>query len=289
MGSPRSDLDGVVAEAMAVAGARLRSVEVIRERPDRGVYRVVTDRGQFVLKVLAGAAQREAAAYRALPAVNLPMPRATVVTTGSLLLEDLAGPASQWRLASADDMHDISAIRAIAAWYRHLHDRAPEAVANLPSLIRESAVITREALSKVTTAYSLRHGWEQRWEDLDAVRRAFDDLPATVLYRDFHWSNVALGPTSAMMFDYHEIGAGPRESDIRNVVTALPPASASAFLDRYGDLDERARVLDAPVATVAALITALDRPSPPQWAWSLADQVRNGTFEELLNRAIQSL
>ena len=74
-------------------------------------------------------------------------------------------------------------------------------------------------------------------------------------------------------------------SDCRNAGTCLRGRARDGFFQTYGPVDERERVLDAPVATLHALLQAAESAGVPPWAGALMEQVRDGTLERQLYRA----
>jgi hypothetical protein len=116
------------------------------------------------------------------------------------------------------------------------------------------------------------------------------NLPQTLNYNDFHWSNLAVNRTarsSVIVFDYHLLGQGIAYSDCRNVMGCLQGNGRQAFIEAYGPVSPYEPVLDAPIATLHALIQASECPKLPSWAHPLIEAVRNGTFEREFRAAIE--
>jgi hypothetical protein len=209
------------------------------------------------------------------------------------------------RLATEADVALAATGTAVASWYRALHD-AGRTVCAAPDgppahLRREAdeldAAVVREMGERLRL--SRAPGWSDALDAIEPLKRAMRALPETLTYGDFHWTNLALaralpvggeGPGGrAVVFDYHLLGVGPAEGDVRNVVGALAAPAREAFLAAYGAVDERALLLDAPVASLHALREALRRPSLPRWGEQIVREVESGTFLEGLRRALAVL
>lgn len=136
--------------------------------------------------------------------------------------------------------------------------------------------------------------WRLAAEHLEGLKKEFRLLPSTLNYNDFDWANLALSReetpgTQAIVFDYHLLGVGPVFSDYRNVIGSLGGKARDAFQDRFGPVDEREILLDAPLSTMYSLYIAAMRPQFPAWAKGLIDQAISGQFERDLRRAVALL
>jgi hypothetical protein len=125
---------------------------------------------------------------------------------------------------------------------------------------------------------------------LDVLLPAYRDLPQTLNYDDFALENLAVSrdvPFRALLFDYGQLCIGPAASDWRNVVSGLRGKARQGFIKRYGQPDERERVLDDPLSILYALLVASRREHLPAWAEILVQWVRDGTLEKRVRAALE--
>ncbi|MFO8034383.1 MAG: hypothetical protein R6U88_04360, partial [Candidatus Bipolaricaulota bacterium] len=201
-----------------------------------------------------------------------------------------------WRPAQERDVAYTETGQALAVWYQFLHLAGRELVARgAPEWLRwEWEPLTPDSVRRLRQDLELPHNplWETAARYLPALKEAARALTMTLNYNDFHWSNLALsrqGPLRAVVFDYHLLGIGLPWSDCRNVCSGLARPAQQAFQAAYGPPDPKERVLDDILAPLAALQTAVARPTFPRWARSLLDDVESGRLEKKLHRAIAAL
>lgn len=214
-----------------------------------------------------------------------------------------------WRLAGEADMERAETGAAVAAWYRALHAAGREVVTRPTGppghLRREIDALSPEVILAVGTRFGLPDDpvWALAADAIEPLRAAMLALPETLVYDDFHWTNLALsreprsGPPvrRAVVFDYHLLGIGLAAGDCRNVLGPLgsPPPEQEAFRHgfraAYGPIDEREALLDAPVAVLYSWALALQRPHLPKWLPSdLERWLRDGALVHRL-RDFQSV
>jgi hypothetical protein len=277
--------------------AIVRRITLLHRRHGHALYRVECARRSYILKLFAGpGAAPEVQAYDLLRQVGVPTLPVHGEAGNALVLEDLVG-SDAWRLAGEDDLERWETGIALADWYRVLHTagrRLPsDPEAEVPRFLhRETDALTPMRILEIGRL--LKMGRESLWHlaagSLDALKNAVHDMPATLTYNDFHWTNLAMSrdcsAPRAVVFDYHLLGIGMACSDVRNVTGELGHTARIAFWERYGPMDEREVVLDAPLATLYALDVAQQRPRFPDWAEPLVQEVEDGTFEANLRRAI---
>jgi hypothetical protein len=279
--------------------ASVTGIALLRQRRGHAVYRMAAAGRSFVLKLFADRDAAELANYALLEACGVPTPPVRARAPGVLLLEDLdASP--DWRLARAVDVEAASTGRAVSGWYKALHGVGARLLAgpDRPTrLRREVDGLDADAVRDLGARLGLSDvpGWALAAASVEALTSALRTVPETLAYADFHWTNLALtrdpddAARRAVVFDYHLLGVGPAESDVRNVVGSLGEAARAAFLEAYGPIDERALLLDTPLALLVALREAADRPALPGWARSLLEAVRSGELERCLRRALPVL
>jgi hypothetical protein len=276
--------------------AHLTGVARLREEHGHGVFRLTFADRSFVLKWFSDATRAwEIANYALLAAYGVPTLRRLGQTDNALLLEDLAANRT-WRLATAEDANAPATGRAVAAWYRRLHAAGRRVVAGpggAPGhLRRETDGLDAAALSALGERLGLTAapGWTLAVESIEVLAAALRAIPTTLVYGDFHWTNLALsagsGQLRAIVFDYHLLGLGPAESDLRNVSGALGARARATFLEAYGPTDRRAALLDAPVALLYTLGEAARWQEPPRWAQQAIEQVHRGDLERHLVAAL---
>jgi len=212
----------------------------------------------------------------------------------AVLLEDLAR-SRRWRLANNCDVAQESVGRSLALWYRHFHSAGRYFVTakdpRLSQLRYEWEQVTPTSVMDLAERgiSGPACGWRYVAEHISAILSAIRAMPCTFNYNDFHWSNLAISRAArdrkVALFDFHLFGVGMAYSDIRNVSSALHEPARSAFLDAYGPGEERERLLDAPVATLSAVLFGLQQQAVPRWTNALLDEIRSGAFEDALRNA----
>lgn len=275
----------------------ITSVEPISQRHINTIYRICCNGRWYVLKCIdRPEMSTELLAYRLLLQERVPvLPHRA--GENALLLEDLAH-SEVWRLAEEADMAREETGRAIAEWYRRFHDAGRRLLARqtpgLDSLQREADRVTATSVRSLPTRLALRNVRVLDWaaEQVEQVVRAIHQLPQTLSYNDFHWSNLAMrrtGGQEGIVFDYHLLGIGMAYSDCRNVVGSLLGGARDAFHETYGKTSDLERLLDAPVAVLHALLQAAECTPLPRWAGPLIDMIDNGTFERELHAALEAI
>ncbi|WP_161606295.1 phosphotransferase family protein [Microlunatus speluncae] len=250
-----------------------------------------SDGESFVLKLWPNAESAgEIAAYRLLGQLGVPTIRVLGTTESALLLEDLA-TSPRWRLAVDDDLDRPGAVEGLADWYRRLHAAGATPEAGLADLPGEYDGLSVEALRRTGAFLDLgrESAWARATAELGRLLDANRRLPQTLIYHDFHVSNVAVartGPPAAVMIDFHLLRSGTRAGDLRNVTSQLGPAARRIFRERYGPITRSETIIDAPLATIGALC-GVDPSLPrlPRWARALRDEVLDGTLDHQLDSA----
>ncbi|NLY18129.1 MAG: hypothetical protein GX045_04080 [Clostridiaceae bacterium] len=122
------------------------------------------------------------------------------------------------------------------------------------------------------------------------IRNRIDNLPRTLTYNDFYWTNlvVAQDKSSAMMLDFNLLGKGYAYGDIRNVTGSLSKEAADAFLHEYGDdfYGKEEKLADKFLAHLVTLVRACELNSFPGWAERSLEELKDGT---ILNSLIEWL
>jgi hypothetical protein len=288
-----------VAEQLGLDRGQIRAVVPLSERHGHALWRLVTARQSYVLKWFppGDACATEMQAYALLRQLGVPTLPVHAAAEDALLLEDLAA-SPEWRLASQEDVACAAVGRAVARWYRVFHRRGTELLARpggAPGFLRrEIDRLDGDSIHAAGCHLALgsQAGWRLAMAQIEPLKAAMRALPETLNYNDFYWTNLALSRTlgseqQAIVFDYHLLGIGVRFSDCRNVVGSLAGDAVAAFWQEYGPPDEREEILDRPLSTLVALVTAARLSTFPRWARSSRDHVLCGGLERDLLAALE--
>jgi hypothetical protein len=283
--------------ALGLDPAGLENVYPMSDRHGHHLLRLRHSGRCYVLKHYPRADEStEIRAYRLLIELGVPTIPVQALTENSLLIADL-DESEEWRLAMPDDVGQIQVGRAVARWYRLLHKAGSAWLAAINPrpdwLLAEFDVLTPEGLIDVGNRLELGEAclWRRAAAAIEALLGAVRSLAQTLTYNDFHYTNLAMsrgdGPTRAIVFDHHLLGAGLAFSDCRNVVGSLGPLAAEAFSAEYGLLDPLQALLDEPFSHLHALWEATRRESFPTWAAPSLAMARDGRLLASLDRAIE--
>jgi hypothetical protein len=282
---------------LGVDPAVVRSVDVLSGRHGHMIWRIVTPQHSYILKWQPETdASVEVEGYLLLQKLGVPSLPLYGSTTHALLLEDLAR-SDAWRPAVQADSARAEVGRAVARWYRVLHD-AGEALlsdGDCPTfLTRETDELEPHGILATGRALGVAGCpvWRLASEHIGLLKAAVGRLSVTLNYNDFYWTNLALSRREdarleAIVFDYHLLGVGMRYSDCRNVAGSLSGAAVGAFWDTYGSVDPREAKLDQPLAALHALHVASHMPRFPTWAEDSLASVMSGDLEKRLVTAIE--
>jgi hypothetical protein len=131
--------------------------------------------------------------------------------------------------------------------------------------------------------------WQVIEEHFEQIHSAVMDLPRTLVYTDFHYTNLAVARdgSSVLIFDYNFFFKSYAYSDIRNVFGNFYNEEAKvAFLSTYSSFNEREVVVDNVASVLSALLIACQRKVFPDWAKGLLEKVKDGklltSVEEML-------
>lgn len=285
-----------IAGELGLASEAIRLVEPLSERHGHFIWRLKNGERSYVLKWFPPTdTPVEIEAYRLLQKLGVPTLPLCCHNEQALLLEDLTQSES-WRLAVAADLVKPEVGRAVARWYRALHDAGETLLAQEDHprfLQRESDLLQPDMILDTGRSLGLSNSgvWELAAEHIALLRAAAARLSITLNYNDFYWTNLALsrrceGRLEAIVFDYHLLGIGMRYSDWRNVTGSLSGGAVSAFRDAYGLVDPREETLDRPLATLHTLHVATRTATFPGWARSSRQCVLTGELEADLVNAI---
>ncbi len=280
--------------------AGITKVDLIHEKDGAYLYRVQCDWRSVVIKWFVDApGSIEIRSYALLKTLRVPTLPVHGRSDNALVLEDLTA-SKDWRPATEADYQCSNVGRAVAMWYRQLHQAGRKFLSQTADptgfLRREEAGLDAGTILTIGEKLGLSHlpVWRLCADHIEPLKRAIRAQATTLTYNDFHWSNLAVTyakvkPVRAVMFDFHLLGIGMAYSDCRNVLSCLRASAADAFKEAYGLIDEREAVLDAPVAILVALQEAASRPRLPRWAEGLVRKVTGGELERALQKALDRL
>ncbi|MFC2014505.1 phosphotransferase [Chloroflexota bacterium] len=267
-----------VIEQLGVNPALVTGTEILSTSHGHSIWRITTRERTFILKYFPEeqSAATEVQAYGLLQELGVPTLPLHARTSQALLLEDLTA-SDVWRLATEYDVADPRAGKAVARWYRTLHECGAELLAgSKPApgfLTREIDILDKDTILSTGRLLGLADlpVWQLSVDNIDFLKDAALNLPETLNYNDFYWTNLALSRSAdpqlnAVIFDYHLLGIGLRYNDCRNVAFSLQGDAVSAFWETYGATDVREQTLDKPLATLVALVSATKLPEFPGWA-----------------------
>ena len=212
-------------------------------------------------------------------------------TDSSLVMEDIE--RSEYRLGTPGDMNDPNIAEIIAVWYKTLHQNGRE-YANTHDFVDEYDSLTLDNLRLIQekTGTSGLPVWQVIEKHFDKIRSAVMELPRTLVYTDFYYTNLAVARdgTSALMFDYNFFYKSYVYSDIRNVCSNLGTDEAkAAFVSAYGGFDEREVIIDNVVCELTSLYIACQRKSFPSWANDGLEKVKDGRLLVAVEKLLEGI
>ena len=269
-------------------GIRVPLISNIQSKDGIHVYRVESEGEKYILKTFDNPKdRREISNYKLLSALDIPTLPMMNYTETALLLPDVER-SDRYRLGVESDMSDTRTARAVALWYKTLHDKGRKAT--LTGLYAETDVITLENIDFIAVKTNTQNNpfWQRFHERYFEIRCRIDALPYTLTYNDFYWTNliVAKDYQSAMMMDFNLLGRGYIYSDIRNVSSSLIDEAKEAFLSEYGtdQILASEETADAVLSPLVTLYFACKLEKFPVWAEQALQQLKSGVLLTNLNK-----
>lgn len=273
----------------ASLGIKTDSIEEIREKDGIAVLRIKSGKNSFVFKYFENEEfRREIGIYTILNSLGIETIKVYASTKKSILMEDIAA-SKNLRLGKEEDMSDPCVAKVLAKWYKTLHLAGYEYIEkHKRDFYSENALITKENLALIKTKTGELPIWEKIEDNFDRIKSAVESLRETFNYNDFYYTNliVAKDKSKAFMFDYNLFGKGPASSDVSNVCWSLSEEAGTAFLEEYGEIDERETIIEDVATVLSSLVFACRRKEFPDWGKELIEQLQNG-FEEKLNKLLE--
>jgi aminoglycoside phosphotransferase len=264
----------------------------IRNKDGIYLYRIKYKNEYFVIKYfLKDEYKREIRNYSILSELGIPTIKIFGSTDKSILLEDL-DKSTNYRLGIASDLSHKEIAKALAKWYRQLHNKGSELSTNEKlNFYKEIDIITRENVDfvKYKSNTADNRVWDLLINNWDLLFEKVSGLNETLTYNDFYWTNLAVtyDKKEAIMVDYNLLGISYRYSDIRNVCSSLSEEARKAFIDEYGEFDMREKIIDAGISNLCSLINAYYRPVFPNWGQGVLKAVYNGNLENYIQKILE--
>lgn len=270
---------------LAEMGVQSSECSLIQSKAGISVYRVSAERKSFILKIYENPEDaREIQNYLVLSKLGIPTLPLLNYAESAILLPDI-NASDDYRLGQKSDLSDARVAKAIAKWYRELHEKSAVYLSGeegrRAALYDETDLLTPENLREIARRTGTVHLalWQIVSDSRDEIRRRLRALPKALTYNDFYYTNliVAKDYSRAFMFDFNLMGKGYPYSDIRNVTSSLSMDAAAVFIREYGDvLDEEQKRADAFISPLVALVHACKRETFPSWARSSLEELKNG-------------
>lgn len=273
-------------------GIPYKALTLIRQKDGVVVWRVTTDTTSYVMKCfIKEEYRREITNYQILISLGIPTLKIIAYTECALLMEDIE--RSSYRLGTTHDINNPQIAILIARWYKILHEKGFK-YASLNSLYDECECLTVENIKAIRekTATSDISVWKLIEDNFTQIKSAAMNLPRTLTYNDFHYTNlmVARNDTSAFVFDYNMLGKGYVYADIRNVCSHMDNEEArAAFVSEYGGFDEKEKIVDDVVCSLNALHIACGRKHFPDWGNNLLAGVKDGRLQAAVGKLLEGM
>jgi len=270
-------------------GISYKSLTLIRQKDGVAVWRVTTDTTSYVMKrFIKKEYRREITNYQILTSLGIPTLKIIAYTECSLLMEDIEH--SSYRLGTIEDINNPQIAVLIARWYKSLHKNGRKCVST-HSLYDECDCLTIENIRAIRdkTGTSEIPVWKLIEDNFTKIKSAAVNLPRTLTYNDFHYSNlvVARDETAALVFDYNMLGKGYVYADIRNVTTHMDSEEARmAFFSEYGEFDEKEKIVDDVLCSLTSLYIACQRKHFPDWGNNLLAGVKDGRLQAAVEKLL---
>jgi len=237
-------------------------IQLIREKFGITVFRVKTSGVSYIGKHFNNKqvhGRKEIVYYAMLRSIGVPTLRVTAQTERLLLLEDIE-TSDTIRLATEQDMSDCAIARLIAKWFQQLHTCGRN-ISDLPQLglLDNLSELNTKNIKHAMRETNSRDNpvWPVVVAQLGSIKATHVRLCNTITYNDFWHDNMAVArdSSSALMFDYNCIYRGYAYSDIRHILSVLPPDAGNAFLDAYGPYSAEEKALEELLFPLTGLLS----------------------------------
>lgn len=282
LGQPRKLLPSAYIFQLTEMGVRNPVCSLLRAKDGIYLYRVESEGKKFILKVFEKQEYtREIDNYLTLSELGIQTLPLLGHTKNAMLLPD-AEYDDEYRLGKESDLSNPKVAKAIAKWYRMLHQKGSVYLSGRETpMYDESDMLTADNMKLVAEKTGTVNNalWQVIANNYSAIRNQIDALPRTLTYNDFYWTNMIVSKNceSAFMFDYNLMGKGIAYGDIRNVTSSLTSEAAEAFIEEYGDDIADGQIeADAFIAPLVTLVGACRYETFPSWADASLEELKNG-------------
>lgn len=261
----------LIRRELSAYGMKDAAVELIRHKEGVIVARVNSGSGTAILKAFErDDFKREILNYGILGDCGIPTIKVLDKSADSLLLEDISA-SEGFRLGAESDLSDPEVIKALARWYRLLHDNGREYVRkNGAGMYSEWDLFTFENIEAVGEHFGLKEnrGFRAVRDGFGLIDQKLRAMPMSLNYNDFYYTNLVVkkDKSEAMMFDYNLLGKGFNISDINNVTYWFSEENKALFISEYGGVDPSLDILDRICSPIISLQSAMSRGIFPEWA-----------------------
>lgn len=282
LGQPRKLLPSSYIFQLTEMGVRNPVCSLLRAKDGISLYRVESEGKKFILKVFEKQEDtREIDNYLTLSKLGIQTLPLLGHTKNAMLLPD-AEYDDEYRLGKESDLSNPKVAKAIAKWYRMLHQKGSVYLSGRETpMYDESDMLTADNMRLVAEKTDTVDNvlWQVITNNYSTIRNQIGDLPRTLTYNDFYWTNLIVSKNceSAFMFDYNLMGKGIAYGDIRNVTSSLTSEAAEAFIEEYGDDIADGQIkADAFIAPLVTLVSACRYETFPSWADASLEKLKNG-------------
>jgi hypothetical protein len=272
-------------------------LDVLRVRPTHMVYRLSAGERRWILKTFdTTQPAREVEVYRLLTRLGVPVLPVVALDDAYLVIENLEY-SPFWRLANDEDMRRAEVGRAVADWYRILHQAGAEYLGEMGGQVDFLTGwvdrLNQQALWQAGLQVEIGDvpAWQMAIRHLDRLKAIYHSYPQTFNYSDFAAENLALSrekgqPQRAVVFDYDCFSTGSAYGDYRNVVYSLEGPARDTFREAFGPVDPREETLDTVLSTLEGIQEAVKQEKFPGWARPLIPFVRSEEFAGAVERLL---
>lgn len=235
-----------------------QSFSVLQEKDGIAVLRLEYFGKSYVLKFFENPEfRREISLYAVLQTLGVPTVPVVSSTDASLLLEDLT-QSPVYRPGEEQDMSDPAVARALARWYKKLHQNgAAYAAAHAGELYDESDYFSRETVAALKEKTGPSPAWALLEENFGRIAHILRETPRTLTYNDFYYTNLAVAKDKS-----------------------------AAFMEEYGPFPPAEEALDAVISPIVTLHMALQRETFPTWGEEALAEVQSGTYCEKIRKLL---
>jgi len=263
--------------------------ELIRNKDGISLFQVCSSQKNYVLKIFENLEfAREIDSYHLLHEFGLPTIPLIACSEDAILLEDLK-VSPNLRLASEADLASPQIASRLAVWYQKLHSIDLEALKlrglkfyselDYFSSANINELITFLGSKTPPTIIEIKNHFSEISQKLLSIRKC-------LTYNDFYYTNMAVArdDSLALMFDYNLLGLGFAAMDLHNVTSSLSEDAGKAFLEAYGQIDSKERLLNEIISPIIGLVMGMNRKPLPKWFFEELEELNLPEFQTKLDQ-----